>query len=257
MPRKSRLISPTGIYHITLRSVNQHIIFEDSQDYEKFIYILSDCVEKYDIDLYAYCLMNNHIHLLIYSPPETLSSCFQSLGTRFARWYNNKYLRTGHLFQERFHSQVIDSDNYFLSALVYIHNNPVRANMCKYPSEYRWSSFNAYYGQKNSMLNLTYAYNIAGSKHALHYYFATADKDAVDAMFSECEQEYTHFVTDETAIAIFKSLTNISTLSEIDSMNRTDRNSNIRLLKEQHLTCKQVARIMNVSVSTVKRLCKK
>ncbi len=257
MPRKSRLISPTGIYHITLRSVNQHIIFEDSQDYQKFIYILSDCIEKYDIDLYAYCLMNNHIHLLIYSPPETLASCFQSLGTRFARWYNNKYLRTGHLFQERYHSQVIDSDTYFLSALVYIHNNPVRANMCKYPSEYRWSSFNAYYGQKEPLLNLSYAYDLAGSKDALHHYFATADEAVINDMFIECEPESSRFVTDETAIAIFKSLTNISTLSEIDSMNKTDRNSCICVLKEHRLTCKQISRIMNVSLATVKRVCKK
>jgi REP element-mobilizing transposase RayT len=102
MPRKPRIISSTGIYHIVLRSVNQHIIFEEDADFQKFLYLLSDCKMKYDLTIYAYCLMNNHIHLLLKSAPENLSSAFQSLGTKFVRWYNTKYVRTGHLFQERF-----------------------------------------------------------------------------------------------------------------------------------------------------------
>ena len=102
MPRKPRIFSSTGIYHITLRAINRHIIFEEDADYQKFLFILSDCKTKYDIDIFAYCLMDNHIHLLLYSEPDNLPSFFQSLGTRFVRWYNNKYSRCGHLFQIRY-----------------------------------------------------------------------------------------------------------------------------------------------------------
>ena len=164
MPRKPRVLSSTGIYHIILRSVNQHIIFEEASDYQKFLSILSDCKKKYDIDIYAYCLMDNHIHLLLQLTDDTLSSFFQSLGTLFARWYNNKYSRSGHLFQDRFYSSVIETERAFLSALSYIHNNPVKANMCRYASEYPWSSIGAFYGAKNPLINVSYAYNIAGSK---------------------------------------------------------------------------------------------
>ncbi len=144
MPRKPRIVSSTGIYHIILRSTNQHIIFEEDSDYRKFLYILSDCKEKYETDIYAYCLMDNHIHLLMRFPENTLPIFFQSLGARFVHWYNDKYLRSGNLYQDRFHSVVIDNRKSFLSVLAYIHNNPVKANICRVPSEYRWSSFNAY-----------------------------------------------------------------------------------------------------------------
>ena len=138
MPRKPRILSSTGIYHVILRSINQHIIFEEDYDYQKFLYILSDCAKKYDVTIYAYCLMDNHVHLLISSSPGNLGTFFQSLGTRFVRWYNTKYSRSGHLFQDRFHSVAIENEISFLSVLVYIHNNPVKANVIRYPSEYRW-----------------------------------------------------------------------------------------------------------------------
>ena len=65
MPRKARTVSSSGIYHIILRSVNKHIIFEEDFDYQKFLFVLSDCEEKYDTSIYAYCLMDNHIHMLL------------------------------------------------------------------------------------------------------------------------------------------------------------------------------------------------
>ena len=115
MPRKPRVISSTGIYHITLRSINQHIIFEEESDFQKFLFILADCKQAIDIDIYAYCLMNNHIHLLLHSSSNNLASFFQSLGSRFVRWYNNKYSRSGHLFQDRFFSVPIETESQYFS----------------------------------------------------------------------------------------------------------------------------------------------
>ena len=129
MPRKARIISSTGIYHIILRSVNQHIIFEEDSDYQKFLYIMTDCKKKYDIDIYAYCLMDNHVHLIVNAKPDMMSSFFKSFGARFVRWYNIKYSRCGHLFQDRYHSRIIETTEYFLKTLIYIHDNPVKANI--------------------------------------------------------------------------------------------------------------------------------
>ncbi len=256
MPRKPRTVSSTGIYHIILRSVNQHIIFEEDSDYRKFLFVLSDCVKKYDVQIYAYCLMDNHIHLLIHSSSDDLPSFFQSLGTRFVRWYNSKYSRSGHLFQDRFYSVAIENDNAFLSVLVYIHNNPVKANIIRYPSEYRWSSFNAYYGAKDPLVNVSFAYNISGSKEALLRYFSREQDSSEDDLFMDDHREALHFYTDEKALSIFKLVTGVSSTSEVISIEKTKRNEYVRRLRAKGLTVKQVARLMDISETTVKRICK-
>ena len=256
MPRKPRIISSTGIYHIILRSVNQHIIFEEESDYKKFLFILSDCKEKYDTEIYAYCLMDNHVHLMLHAPSDQLSSFFQSLGTRFARWYNKKYSRSGHLFQDRFFSTTVENDQGFLATLVYIHNNPVKANMCRFPSEYRWSSISAYYGAKNPLVDVTFAYEIIGSKDSLLHYFARKDVDAERELFTDIHREGLHFHTDEAALEIFKSVTNLPSTSAVSSIGKIERNLYVRTLKKNGLTVKQIARFMDISLSTVKRICK-
>lgn len=259
MPRKPRQYSSTGIYHAILRSVNQHLIFEEDFDYQKFLFILSDCKEKYNVDIYAYCLMDNHIHFLISSPPEVLARFFQSLESRFALWYNNKYSRSGHLFQDRFHSQKIESDNHFLRALLYIHNNPVKAGMCRYSTEYRWSSCQAYYGAKDHVVNTLLACNIAGSENALLHFFAISNskdqKNDLDDLFKDDHRLPKHFTTDEQALITLKKLFNVSSTSEILNLPKAVRNRYVRILRENGLTVNQIARFMDISTRTIIRLC--
>ena len=255
MPRKPRILSSTGIYHIVLRSVNQHIIFEENPDYQKFLYILSDCKMNYEIDIYAYCLMDNHIHILLKSSSDKLSNFFQSLGTKFVRWYNNKYLRSGHLFQDRFYSTPIETDREFLAALVYIHNNPVKAGVCRYPTEYQWSSCGAYYGKKNTLINLLLAFSIAGSKDSLHHFFAKESAYSDDKLFENDHRHTRHFFTDEKALEVFKVTTKLPSTSATESLCKVERNRFVRELREKGLTVKQVARVMDISETTVKRLC--
>lgn len=256
MPRKPRTMSSTGIYHIILRSVNQHLIFEEDSDYQKFIYILSDCKMKYDIKVYAYCLMDNHIHILLNSPADKLAAFFRSLGTRFVRWYNNKYLRTGHLFQDRYHSTTIESERAFLAALVYIHDNPVKANMCRYPSEYRWSSYNAYYGKKNSLVDTGLADRIAGGRDSLLRFFSRATNHSNDELFANDHKKQKLFITDDRALEVFISTSKLSSTSEVNSLNKVQRNRLIRNLRTKGLTVKQIARLIDISETTVKRLSK-
>ncbi len=253
MPRRSRIISMTGIYHIILRSVNQHIIFEEDSDYQKFLFILSDCKKKYNIDIYAYCLMDNHIHLILQSPPEELSSFFQSFGARFALWYNKKYMRTGHLFQERFHSEAIESKEYFLTAFNYVHNNPVKANVCRYPSDYRYSSYNAYFGEMDRLVNVSFACDVVGSTIELQHYMARED-DLPE--LPELEGvPLKRYLSDEKAIEFFYSVTHMSSLSEAVGLPVKNRNAYVRTLKSKGLTYKQIARVFDISPATVKRIC--
>jgi len=257
MPRKPRKLSSTGIYHIILRSVNQHIIFEDDSDYRKFLHILSDSKSKHDIDIYAYCLMDNHIHLLLRSSPNNLPSFFQSFGSKFVRWYNNKYSRSGHLFQDRYHSRAVENKKQYLSTLLYIHNNPVKANICQYPSEYRWSSYNAFYGAKNPLIDTSFSHEIAGSKDNLLHYFAI-NSDAEDELeyelFADDHHEVAHFVSDEKALELFKKVTGLSSASDVCKLGKPTRNQFIRELRQKKLTVNQIARIMDISPSTIKRV---
>ncbi len=256
MPRKPRIMSSTGIYHVILRSVNQHIIFEEDPDYRKFLYVLSDCKKKYDIKIYAYCLMDNHIHILLKSPADKLSSFFQSLGSRFVRWYNNKYQRSGHLFQERFYSTTIEDDRAFLSTLIYIHNNPVKANVCRFPSDYQWSSFNAYYGKKNTVIDLSFACKIFGMRDSLLRFFAREGDHTDDELFANDHRQSIHFFTDEKALEVFKTVTGLPSTSALASVNKVKRNEYVRTLRKKGLTIRQVARLMDISETTIKRLCK-
>ena len=255
MPRHTRVISMTGIYHVILRSVNQHIIFEGDSDYQRFLYILSDVKKKYNIDIYAYCLMDNHIHLILHSPPEELSSFFRSFGARFVLWYNKKYSRTGHLFQERFHSEAIESEEYFLTALNYVHNNPVKANVCRYPSDYRYSSYNAYFGEFNRLVNVSFACDVVGSKVELQRFMAREDDSPEIPELEGAPPDRNRYLSDERAIELFHSVTHMSSISDAVSLPVKDRNAYVRTLKSKGLTNKQIARVFDISPTTVKRIC--
>jgi REP element-mobilizing transposase RayT len=144
MPRKARVQSETEIYHIMVRGIDRQDIFLDDSDREKFLQILCECKKLSGFQLYAYCLMTNHIHLLIKEGEETVSQLMRRLGTRYVQYFNWKYQRTGHLFQDRFKSEVVADDTYFLTVLRYIHQNPKQAGMVQHPAEYDWSSYHDY-----------------------------------------------------------------------------------------------------------------
>ena len=129
MSRQARAKSSTKIYHVMLRGINKQQIFFDEQDCKKFIKTLIDCKKISGFKLYAYCLMPNHIHLLLKAENEDLSVIMKRIGCRFVYWYNAKYQRVGHLFQDRFKSEPVEDDEYFLCALRYIHLNPVEAGI--------------------------------------------------------------------------------------------------------------------------------
>lgn len=140
MPRTSRKQSESGIFHVMVRGIDRQVIFHDDEDCEKYLQYLWECKKNAPFTLYAFCLMGNHLHLLIHPKAEPLADICKRVGVRYVQWYNKKYGRTGHLFQDRFRSEPVEDDAYFLSVLRYIYQNPVKASLCKTPEEYPWSS---------------------------------------------------------------------------------------------------------------------
>ena len=127
-----------------LRGINRQTIFEDREDHEKFLEIIRDCKVLSEFELFGYCLMGNHVHLLIKEGKESLDHLFKRVGARYVFWFNRKYKRSGHLFQDRFKSEAVEADPYFLVVLRYIHQNPIKAGLYKSLDKYEWSSYNEY-----------------------------------------------------------------------------------------------------------------
>jgi putative transposase len=129
MARKERKKSRSGIYHIMLRGINRQTIFEDEEDKRKFLETLKKYKDVSKYQLYSYCLMDNHVHLLIREMDETIAEAIKRISSSYVYWYNLKYERVGHLFQERFKSERVESEVYFLTVLRYIHQNPLKAGL--------------------------------------------------------------------------------------------------------------------------------
>lgn len=128
--------------HVIQRGNNRDIIFVSDADYLLYLEFLVEAVEKHRLDIHAYVLMTNHVHLLV--TPETeesLPKTMQSIGRRYVQYFNRTYRRTGTLWEGRYKATVIDSDEYFMACSRYIELNPVRAGMVSSPGEYPWSSY--------------------------------------------------------------------------------------------------------------------
>ncbi|WP_169776002.1 REP-associated tyrosine transposase [Priestia koreensis] len=141
--RKPRIWYPGSIYHVTCRGNRREAIFYREEDYEYFLNLVDDTKRKWPFQLHAYCLMTNHVHLLVQTDhhPQYMMKMLES---QYAVYFNKKYRYEGHLFQGRYKSEIITDRNYFLTVSRYIHLNPVKAKMVARPYEYPWSSYASY-----------------------------------------------------------------------------------------------------------------
>ena len=142
MPRSIRIKSLTHTYHIMIRGVNKENIFVNEDDKRKFLQISQYYLNKFDVEIYAYCLMDNHVHFLLKSK-ENFNKFMQCIQTVYATYFNKKYKRIGHLFQDRFKSIPVERESYLLECVRYIHQNPVKAKISSI-EKYLWSSYNEY-----------------------------------------------------------------------------------------------------------------
>ena len=140
MARQARIRARSGCYHLTVRGIDKMDIFLEDFEREKFIELLTNQKKKDEFEIYAYCLMSNHIHLLIREGDEKISDTVKTLMGGYAQWFNKRYHRHGPLFEDRFASEVVESDAYLLDVVRYIHRNPVKAGMVRACDEYKWSS---------------------------------------------------------------------------------------------------------------------
>ena len=154
MARPLRIEYPGAVYHVICRGNNRQAIFRDDQDRKRYLEKLSLYCQEKKVDLMAYCLMSNHVHVLLETPEGNLSKMMQALQTSYTLYFNRRHGRTGHVFEQRYKAMLVDKDNYLLQVSRYIHLNAVEAKLAERPQDYRWSSYGSYLKGKG----------IAGSK---------------------------------------------------------------------------------------------
>ena len=264
---KPRIFGNEGFVHITNRGVGKMVIFEEAQDYKYFISLLSKAAKKDEITVCAYCLMDNHVHLLLHYTNKNVSRFMQRVSGSYARYYNIKYEHAGHVFQGRFDMENIFDEQYFLTVNRYIIQNPEKAGVCSARS-YRWSSLVGYDSAGN-FVDISLAVEILGGLDRYYEFVTTPicssddedkgkqdetskdpfmdyDKDNPEesGRFKQARLEISEFVKHELGIK------NVRDIREFD---RKRRDEAIHMLKSAGFSIRSLERLTGIGRSIIHR----
>lgn len=240
--------SETGIYHVVLRGNNRQRIFEESADYDTFMQILSYQRKQCGFALYCWCLMPNHIHILLREKETPLGSIFQKIGSSFVGWYNQKYKRTGHLFQDRYLSEVVEDEDYFRTVIRYIHLNPVKAGICTAPGDYIYSSYRLIF-ESERYSDSDLIFKLFPKKEFEEYH-----KEKNNDLCLDYDHPARRIVTDEIAEKIIRKAFGYERIAMVNSLPEDDRNRAVQKLLRIGSSVKQINRLTGVSVGIIERL---
>ena len=240
MPRQARRKSESGIYHIMLRGINQQQIFEDEEDGFRFLETLSKYKEQCGYEIYAYCLMGNHVHILLKEGKENLTLVLKRIAGSYVYWYNWKYRRCGHLFQDRFKSEPVEDDAYFLTVIRYIHQNPIKAGICKNIDGYKFSSYNEYINKPN-LVNVDFCLGIIDKEQFIEFNNEFNDDICLDIRDNDFR------LTDDEALKIIWKICKCKSVSDFHKLDKIKRNYYIEKLYKHGLSIRQISRLTGLS----------
>lgn len=250
MASGGRVRAASGYYHVVTRGNGRQRIFEDDGDRRAFVETLGRFAAGDGVAVIAWCLMDNHVHLLVRMRLEELSELMRALGSAYASFFNRRHDRVGHLFQDRFRSEPVESEAYLLTVVRYIHQNPVAAGLA--PScEYRWSSYRAYLGlpcervptECDTVLSM-----LGGVDGFVDFHRALDD----DAACIDVEER--GVVSAERAREIAGVALGGVRVEEVFSLPRPERNRALRALRDARLSVRQIERLTGVSRGVISRV---
>lgn len=250
MARSPRQTSGTGIYHIMLRGINRQRLFEEPEDYQHFIDALDVACQGNKMSIFAYCLMSNHVHLLAEETNESISHPVRRLTSGYATWFNRKYDRVGHLFQNRFLSQPVEDDAYFLMAILYIHHNPVAAGLCALPTQYPWSSRRTL-GTSTTLINQSRLEHILPLDTILRDEQRYQPSTTTGATLLAYPENRT-LVSDERAWQIVTDICGVTTGSDFQHLSEQQQRDAVQALHD-NLPVRQISRLTGLSRKLVTR----
>ena len=245
--RLGRQKSESGFYHVMMRGVGQQIIFEDDIDRCSFIEHFAEAMANCNGSIVAWCLMDNHVHLLVKAEMDKFSVAMKGFLSWYARFFNARHGRNGHLFQGRFESEPIDSDDYLLTVVRYIHQNPQKAGMCP-TRDYRWSSYGEYVGEAK-YCNTDMVLAMIGGKKA----FAVFHQKESDDVCLDCSG-IARRLSDDEALSWVKLNLGFDAPAEIASLSKAARNDAIKQMRLVGMTAKQVQRLTGIGRGIVERI---
>lgn len=251
-PRRSREKSFSKVYHVIIRGINKQNIFLDDQDFKKLKKELKKTKEKYKYEIYAYALMRNHIHIVINDKNDNLSRIIQSINISYSIYFNKKYDRIGHLFQNRFKSKAIDSQEYLKNLIRYIHKNPENAGIIE---KYKWTSYEEYIYKEN-IINSKFVLDFFGvSKEEKLYNIKKFHYNYNKNIDLTKDYELITKIDDEEAINIIKNILKEDNLMKIQNYNKNKRDKAIlKILEIEGIRKIQISRLIGINKKTIERI---
>ena len=256
MPRTARheSISSSDIYHVLVRGINKQNIFLDDEDKQKFIETIKIYKKKYKFSLLAYSIMDNHVHLVLEDNKHNLSDLMHDICCRYAKIFNSKYERKGHLFQNRFKSIAVETQNYLFNLIRYVHKNPEKEQISSVEN-YKWSSYNEFVNKKK-IVDVDYFLNmIDKSREKAIEIFIDFHKQ-VNHIYPDSEFEFEK-LTDSEFIEKVKRICNIDNVQNIQKLNNKEQAKYIKIIckiKGTHIG--QIARVLGINKRKIYRLKK-
>ena len=236
MPRQARNLGNTGWAHIIVRGINRENLFYDAEDYDRF----NSTVERYQkecgFEVAILCLMSNHVHILLKEENGNYATLMKKIAVSYASYYNKKYERVGHIFQDRFLSEPVNDEAYFLTVLRYIYKNPEKAGICP-AADYPYSRFDP-----NGILR--------------GYFYSEAELRAfLEAENDDCCLEY-NTSKDKDDAYVLKALAKITGSENpfaLQSFEKSCRDAALRELKQQGISVRCLSRLTGINRNIVQR----
>ena len=241
--RTPRNYGNTGYMHLIVRGNGRQILFEAREDYQFYLRQLRRISREENIPVLCYCLMENHVHLLVYNEAGNISRMMSRLNTIYAKYFNQKYERVGHLFQNRYLNENIYTDEHLLVVFRYILNNPVKAGICK-ADQYEWSSYRFYCDPK-SFVDTSLPQQLIGDRRAYAEFITQPNDD-------ECLDIEDTGRSDEWAMEMIDHTLQKNGV-DLQQMSREERNDALRKLKQQGLSVRQIERLTGISRNIIQR----
>ncbi len=245
MPRVARRKSESGFYHVIAKGSGGQNLFEKTADYLAFLDYLTQSCEKFGVIIRAYCLMTNHIHLLLEDEEDLLSEAMKATMTSYALRFNSQNGHIGHVFQQRFKSQPVDDNEYLIQAVRYIHDNPEKAGICR-AEEYRWSSYREYASGISAVADTSLVLDMCGGVEGF-----LRPRPAHEGRKYSFEQRSR--ISETEARELAKQVLGEIGLNDLKAVERRRRNALLFDLKDVGLSITQIERLTGIGRNVIAR----
>lgn len=257
MARRAREESPTGFYHVMMRGVNREKIFQLEKHKKLLIKILKEEIKEVDVEIGAYCIMDNHVHLIIKSELADLSELLKKVNIKFAMRYNKNCDRVGHVFQGRYRSEIILNDIHLIQAIRYVHRNPVKAGIVSSIENYKWHTYKEYLSGSSSMISgkiKSLVLDIMGGKDGFEQFhlkkeiviFLDTDEEVERNKQALANNIITDYCQEKGEIELSKIRDNQESLAGIVNI----------LLKHKQFTHREIAKMLEIDRNLVHNINK-